>query len=368
MTQPATGDTRPHHPDLLPGDPDSWRAVLDAAVETGRQAYIDGCRRLAAGIQAQLRESFQSRVWSIAAGLLSGSRRGLRGPALDAYLTQCTAVIPEALLHTEDVTPEEAEEARRLAARPEELAELTRQLGSGFDIAAETRPLDSKLLVPTLPRAFREAGEDSRRLIDADREAFRTVAFFDPGQEPSKVSVALAVLVAYEDGRVPYSITEPRGPGRRPNVEARLAESLVLAMPPRKPSPAVAVRRWCGTLSSRATDRAIRAARRGIGLEAIPGRYEVLLRLLAIVGDVDARAALQPGRKQVQRKRLRALQARIERHVHAFRHRRGEVPADLFSLLQAGLVLGESKGARGKAAWILPDSTEPKVVRTPDRA
>jgi hypothetical protein len=323
------------------GSVDAWERFLGARVEAGLEAFLEGLR--ADGLNFAQALEGEVRHWqgALAVALLEARRRGLDRSGL-LGLHQRIQLTPPGRLESDVGIPSAIlEEGTILLTRKAEFARVAAEAGVG-DLLSSYREQEAKAALmgkSILLEASREE-EHFRALVRDHGAPFRTQALYDRGDGASRVLLSLCLLRGYRmpEDRVRFIPPKAAGEGRSRTRRLGLTDAFLRLLPPKGDRPGGALVRHAGALGPRARERAYRAAARAIGLEHIPSRGEVLVRLLAAAGEVNAVAALAADarRKVVERSDL-TLEGegnRLPRHSLSLKARIKAVERECLRLLQ----------------------------------
>ncbi len=356
-------------PPFDPDDSEAWEGFLEAKVRAGVEKFLAGVRRhLESPVFYKAASLADYRV-AIAAGLVSGRNRDLGGEALRTHVQSCFGTHSYSLVEAGVVTAAEYMEAARLSknlrametfARRRGAVELVRTLKGTHSALEEARKGALGELEKVEARVRLHTTEN--------RWLFRTLAFYDRGQRPSKVALVLAVILGYEGLVVPLMVPSTPHVGRPRDSEKGIGAAFLRALPGSRTTPRDTVRFHVGKLGVRAEERAMEGARFGIGFKAFPRRYETLARLLAVLKHTDAVEALNCGDSYIRQKMMKALEKRCLRRMEEDAVPGGPAFSDEeWAAAQAGLLLARHNDPDHGVQWETSDSDGAEPSPPPPR-
>lgn len=329
---PAVGD---------PGDPAAWARFLGERVEAGLAAFLEGLRHDGLNL-AQALEGEASR-WKacLAIALLEARRCGLeRDRVLDLY-GRIQERPPDRLERDLGIPPPVIEEAAVLVTRGEELARRAGEAGVA-DLLERLR-LEEETAASLGRSRLREVSREEEHFRALVRDApvpFRAQAFYDRGDGVSRVLLSLCLIRGFRlpEEAVPFVPRKAPGEGRSMTREVGLGGAFLRALPPSGERAGDLLVLHAGPLARVARRRAYEAAARAIGLGHLPGRGEILVRLLAAAGEKTSRAALAAEEEHGRTREDEALRTgfgeRRRRHGPVLRARVKAVEAECRRLLE----------------------------------
>ncbi len=278
-----------------PASAEAWGRFLEERVVAGFRAFSGGLRADALHMAKELERQLRHGLWSLAVALSEARRHGLDRPGLLELHARIQATPPELLQADVGVRPAVIGKGTSLLSKGKELVRVAAKAGVGDLVVGYREQLaQAELLGRSALRQASVEEQHLRVLIEKQPVPFRTLAFYDRGDGASRVLLSLCLLhgIRLPEEAVPFIATKVPGEGRSRTRPGGLVEAFLRVLPPSGEEPGDLVVHHAGPLGRRMRSKAYRAAANAIGIEYVPGRGELLVRLLAASGEETCTSAL----------------------------------------------------------------------------